>query len=128
VAAAVTAMYLVLMRMPKTSTSGSPASESSASAGTSLKTKRGAVSMHRRDSDDKVANRDGRDFGWEIAHAAVSRRPPISLSSIVARTHMYTYAAKVWDLFLVQGPFSVAPVPNPTIRNFFIAGGLPPMS
>jgi hypothetical protein len=43
----------------------------------------------------KVANRDLRDFGCEIAHAAVSRRPPISLSTIVARTPMYTYAAKV---------------------------------
>jgi hypothetical protein len=48
------------------------------------------------------------DFGWEIAHAAVSRRPPISLSRIVARTHMYTYTARVWDLSIVQGPFSVA--------------------
>jgi hypothetical protein len=36
-------------------------------------------------------------FGWEIAHAAVSRRPPMSLNTMVARTHMYTYAAKVWD-------------------------------
>ena len=45
----------------------------------------------------------------EIAHAAVSRRPPISLCTIVARTHMYTYAANVWDLPLVQEPFSVAP-------------------
>jgi hypothetical protein len=35
------------------------------------------------------------DFGWEIAHAAASRRPPISLYSIVARTEGYTYAAKV---------------------------------
>jgi hypothetical protein len=34
-------------------------------------------------------------FGWELAHAAVSRRPPISLPRIVARTHVYTYAAKV---------------------------------
>jgi hypothetical protein len=49
------------------------------------------------------------DFGWEIAHAAVSRRPPISLDRIVARTHMYTYAATVWDLSIVQGPFSVSP-------------------
>jgi hypothetical protein len=53
------------------------------------------------------------DFGWEIAHAAVSRSPPISLDAFVARTHMYTHAAKVWGVFLVQGPFSVAPVPNP---------------
>jgi hypothetical protein len=50
-----------------------------------------------------------RDFGWEIAHAAVSRRPPIPLCTVVARTHMYTYAARVWRLSIVQGPFSVAP-------------------
>jgi hypothetical protein len=35
---------------------------------------------------DAKANRTGRDFGREIAHAAVSRRPPISLYTIVART------------------------------------------
>jgi hypothetical protein len=34
---------------------------------------------------------------------------PISLDTIVARTESYTYAAKVWDLSIVQGPFSVAP-------------------
>jgi hypothetical protein len=44
----------------------------------------------------------------DIAHAAVSRRPPISLDTMVPRTHMHTYAAKVWDLSIVQGPFSVA--------------------
>jgi hypothetical protein len=55
---------------------------------------------------------------WGMAHEAVSRRPPISLNRIVARTHMYTNDANVWDLSLVQGPFSVAR-PNPTIRNFF---------
>jgi hypothetical protein len=50
-------------------------------------------------SDAKVANRNGRVFGWEIAHAAVSRRPPISLDKIEARTEGYTYGAKkVWDL------------------------------
>jgi hypothetical protein len=43
----------------------------------------------------------------------VSRRPPISFSRIEARTEGYTYAAKVWDSSIVQGPFSVAPVPNP---------------
>jgi hypothetical protein len=60
-------------------------------------------------SDEKVANhRNGREFGWEIAHAAVSRRPPISLDTIVARAHMYTYAAKAWDFSIVQGAFSVA--------------------
>jgi hypothetical protein len=47
------------------------------------------------------------------AHEAVSRRPPIPLDTSVARTRMYTYAANVWDLSIVQGPFSVAPsVPN----------------
>ena len=57
----------------------------------------------------KVANRYVRDFGWEIAHEAASRRLPISLDTIVSRTHMYTHAANVWDLSIVQGPFSVAP-------------------
>jgi hypothetical protein len=37
-----------------------------------------------------------------------------SLCTIVARTHTYTYAAKVWGLSIVQGPFSV--VPCPTLR------------
>jgi hypothetical protein len=45
-------------------------------------------------SDAKVANRNVSDFGIDRAHAAVSRRPPMSLDSIVARTHIYTYAAK----------------------------------
>jgi hypothetical protein len=48
-------------------------------------------------------------FGWEMAHEAVSRRPPIYLDTIVARSEGYTYAASVWDVCLVQGPFSVAP-------------------
>jgi hypothetical protein len=63
-----------------------------------------------------------RDFGWEIAHEAVSRRPPISLYTIAARPRMYTYAVGVWDLSIVQGPFSVAPCQTfATIRNFPIA-------
>jgi hypothetical protein len=72
---------------------------------------------------NQVANRYVRDFGWEIAHEAVSRRPPISLDTIVALTHMYTYAAKVWELPFVQGPVSVAPCHTliVTIRNFCIA-------
>jgi hypothetical protein len=57
----------------------------------------------------EFANRDGRGFGWEVAYAAVSRRPPIPVYTIVARTHMNTYAAEVWDSSIVQGPFSVAP-------------------
>ena len=54
--------------------------------------------------------------GWEIAHAAVSRRPPIPISRIVARTEGYTHAAKVWDLSIVQGPFSVAPCQTLIVR------------
>jgi hypothetical protein len=67
-------------------------------------------------SDATVANRNVRDFGWEVAHDAVSRRPPISLDTTVARTHMYTYAANVWDLSIVQGPFFCRPAPNLTVR------------
>jgi hypothetical protein len=33
--------------------------------------------------------------GWESAHEAVSRSPPISLYTIVALTRMYTYDARV---------------------------------
>jgi hypothetical protein len=51
---------------------------------------------------------------WEIAHATVSRRPPISLYRIVARTAGYTYDANVWDLSIVQGIFCR---PVPTQRN-----------
>jgi hypothetical protein len=53
-------------------------------------------------TDGKVANRNGRAFGWEIAHAAVSRRPPISLHTFVARTEGYTCDAGDWDLSIVQ--------------------------
>jgi hypothetical protein len=60
-------------------------------------------------SDEKISRIVTGGFGCEIAHEAVSRRPPISLPRIVARTHMYTYAANVWDLSIVHGPFSVAP-------------------
>ena len=63
-------------------------------------------------------------FGWEIAHEAVSRRPPMSLSRIVARNHMYTYAGNVWDSSTVQGPSPVAPCQTliVTIRSFCVAG------
>jgi hypothetical protein len=37
-------------------------------------------------SDGKVANRNGSAFGWGIAHATVSRRPPIPLCRNVARS------------------------------------------
>jgi hypothetical protein len=64
----------------------------------------------------ELANRDDRDFGREIAHEAVSRRPPTSLDTIVARTEGYTYGASVWDLYLVQGAFSVAHCPTLMLR------------
>jgi hypothetical protein len=53
-------------------------------------------------------------MGDELTQAAVSRRPPISLSRSVARTHMYTYDADIWDLSLVQAIFC-RPVPNLSI-------------
>jgi hypothetical protein len=60
-----------------------------------------------------VANRKKKDFRVEeMSHEAVSRRPPYSLYTMVAGTEGYTHAAKVWDLSLVLGPFSVAPWPN----------------
>jgi hypothetical protein len=40
---------------------------------------------------------------------AVSRRPPISLSSIVARAEGYAYDARVWDCPSFKGSFAVAP-------------------
>jgi tRNA-binding EMAP/Myf-like protein len=43
------------------------------------------------------------------AALSVSRRSPNRPNTLVARTEGYTYAAKVWALCLVQGPFSVAP-------------------
>jgi hypothetical protein len=73
-------------------------------------------------SDEKVANRNVRDFGWEIAHEAVSRLlPPISLYRIVPRTEGNTYDVKVWSCPSFKDHFSVAPcqtLANVTIRNF----------
>jgi hypothetical protein len=59
-----------------------------------------------------------------VAHAAVQRRPPISLYKIIARNHMYTYAGNVWDSSTVQGPSPVAPCQTliVTIRSFCVAG------
>jgi hypothetical protein len=51
----------------------------------------------------KVCDRNVRDFGWEIAHGAVSRRPPISLNTMVHHTGGYTYDVGVWDLSIIQG-------------------------
>jgi hypothetical protein len=46
-------------------------------------------------------------------YGAVSRRPPTPLDTMVARTEGCTYAANVWNLSIVQGPFSVAPCQCP---------------
>ena len=56
--------------------------------------------------DEKVANRDVRGCGWEIAHAAVSRRPPISVYTMGPRNESYAYDVVVWDLSIVQEAFS----------------------
>jgi hypothetical protein len=69
---------------------------------------RASVYSHGNGKGNESA-RQGTGFGWEVAHAAVSRRPPIYLDTMVARNEGYTYAAKVWDLSILQGPFSVAP-------------------
>jgi hypothetical protein len=47
----------------------------------------------------------GGTLGGRGAHAAVPPRPPISLDMIVARTHMYTYAAKFWGCPSFKGHF-----------------------
>jgi hypothetical protein len=41
----------------------------------------------------------------------------ISLYTMVPRTGGYTYAVGVWDLSIVQGPFSFSAVPNPTSHD-----------
>ena len=84
-----------------------------------LHDRRAMVCVHAPSSDAKVANRDVRGFGWEIAHAAVEQRPPISLYTMGPRTHTYTYTASVWDLSIVVGLFSVAPsLTSVTIRIY----------
>jgi hypothetical protein len=67
-----------------------------------------------------------RGFGRAIAHGAVSRRPPISFDTVVPRTGSYTYDVGVWGLSVVQGPFSVAPVPTPSVTIRSLQTRLPP--
>ena len=69
-------------------------------------------------SDGRVANRYVKDFGWEMADEAVSRRPPISLDTIVALTHMYTYAESFCPSF--KGRFFVAPCQNHSVPIRFL--------
>jgi hypothetical protein len=63
-------------------------------------------------SDEKVANRDLRGFGGRIAHGAVTRRPPISLDTMVPRTVDNTHDVGVWDLSIVQRAILCRAVPN----------------
>jgi hypothetical protein len=56
-------------------------------------------------SDEQIANRTSGISGGRCAHMAVSRRPPISHSSIVARAEGYAYDARVWDCPSFKGHF-----------------------
>jgi hypothetical protein len=49
---------------------------------------------------EKVANRNGRAFRWEVAHAAVTRRQPISLYTMVPRAEGYTYTTRKFGICL----------------------------
>ena len=62
-------------------------------------------------SDAKVANRNVWDFGWEIAHEAVSLRPPIPLSGIVARTHVTRTPRNIGICPSFKDQFLSAPCP-----------------
>jgi hypothetical protein len=79
--------------------------------------RRGVRARDLPHSDATVANRNGRDFGWGVAHGAVSRRPPISLYTMLPYTAGYAYDVGVWDLSIVQEPLSVAPCQ--TLRSRF---------
>jgi hypothetical protein len=55
-------------------------------------------------------------FGWDVAHGAVTRRPPGCLDTVVPRTGDHTYAARVWDLSIVfKEHFLSRAVPNPNV-------------
>jgi hypothetical protein len=64
-----------------------------------------APSSARVFSDEKGCEPEREDFGREIAHEAVSRRPPISLLRSVARAEGNTYATNVWDWPSFKGHF-----------------------
>ena len=53
---------------------------------------------------------------------APTRRPPISLYTIIPSTGNYTYGVGVWDLSIVQGPFSVGRAKPPIVRFATFAG------
>ena len=80
-----------------------------------------AEQASRRTAMNK-SNRSGRDFGWEIAHAAVSRRPPIFLHTMVPRTGGYAYDDGVWDLSIIQGAIFCRAVPYLSDSRLFHRG------
>jgi hypothetical protein len=54
----------------------------------------------------------GRVSGGQVAHAAVSRRPPISLYTMVPRTGGFAYDVGVWDLCNHSRTILCRAVPN----------------
>jgi hypothetical protein len=52
-------------------------------------------------SDQKVANRNVRDFGWKIAQGIVTRRPPISFDTMVPCAGGYAYDVGAWDSSII---------------------------
>jgi hypothetical protein len=74
-------------------------------------------------------NRESLRLGFrvgEIAHGAVSRRPRISLDTMVPRTAGYAHDVGVWDRFVHRSRSSFCrAVPNPsvTMRNVRVAVG-----
>jgi hypothetical protein len=67
-----------------------------------------------------------RSLDWRACHTpsgAVTRRPPISLDTMVPRTEGYAYDVAVWDSSIAQGPFSVAPCQTLTL---YVAGDAHP--
>jgi hypothetical protein len=71
-----------------------------------------ATSAPRAYSDAQVANRDLREFGWEIAHATPAGLPLHGGTSSRGNAH----DVGVWDLSIVQGPFSITPYQTLKLR------------
>jgi hypothetical protein len=71
-----------------------------------------------RTAKDKFENRAVRGFrvGDLLTRPFRDARRFIFLYTIVARTHMYTHTATVWDFSIVQGPFPPAPCQTPFLR------------
>jgi hypothetical protein len=73
----------------------------------------------------KFANRW--DFGWEIAHGAVSRRTPIYIHTVVARNHRFTTRREILGFCHRSRTVLCRLVPNASIaiRNFFSIASYP---